>query len=174
MSVEKEIELLAEYCKGFGANIGCGDVQIADSIGIDCCHKAQAAVIVAEATCLPLRDNTLDYIVSAACFEHIDRSPVKVLREWLRCLKVGGIIAIVVPDADYGIWSMTGDTGKPGQLCKPRSEMEHLHAFTKQSLVMLFEFAGMEVIRCEKIDRRPVRPETTILCVGKKTENYVK
>ena len=89
-------------------------------------------------------------------------------------LKIGGIIAVVVPDAEYGMWSMTGDNGIAGQLAKTNKAMEHLHAFTKTSLRLLFEFAGMEVIRCETVDRQPERPEKTIICVGRKTNLYRK
>ncbi len=173
MSVRKEIELLAEYCDTMpGLNIGCGDVQIGKSMGVDLSHKARACEVVADAMDLPFPTETFNYIVAAACFEHLEVAPILVLRHWLSVLKPGGIIAIVVPDAEYGIWSMTGDTGKPGKLVKPRREMEHLHAFTIESLRVLFEFAGMDIVRLEKIDRKPYRNETTILCVGKKNLSY--
>jgi len=173
MSVRAEIEFLAKYCKGIGLNIGCGNVAIGNSIGVDVTIEAKAAIMLADAFNLPFMDCSLDYIVSAACLEHIDKGPVTVLREWLRCLKVGGTIAVTVPDAEYGMWAMTGDTGKVGQFAKARREMEHLHAFTQTTLMLLFDFAGMQIIRCEKIDRKPVRPETTLLCVGRKTEAYI-
>ena len=173
MSTRKEIELLAEYApKGAGINIGCGNVQIGYSLGLDTSDNAMAKVITADAIKLPFEDNSQDYIVSSACFEHIAQAPILTLREWLRVIKVGGTIAITVPDARYGMWAMTGDDGKPGQLIKKYRAMEHLHAFDFITLKLLFEFAGMDVIRCEIIDRKPVRPERTILCVGEKTKEY--
>ena len=169
MSVKKELDILASYCKGVGINIGCGNAQIAESIGVDISPAAQAAVVLADACFLPFKDDTFDYVVSSACLEHLEAAPILALREWLRVIKPGGTIAVVVPDAKYGIWSMTGDTGKCGQFTKKQREMEHLHAFTVETLNVLFKFAGMEVIRCEVIERKPVRFETTIVCVGIKS-----
>jgi predicted SAM-dependent methyltransferase len=173
MSTRKEIKELVKYCKGEGLNIGCGPVPIGNSIGVDISEKASAAKMICPADNLSfVKDNNYDYIVCAACLEHIDRGPIMVLREWLRCIKFGGAIAVTVPDAEYGMWAMTGDRGIPGRLVKPEPEMEHLHAFTTTTLKLLFEFAGMEVIRCEIIDRRPSRPEPTIICVGIKTSAF--
>lgn len=169
---------LTKYCVGKGLNIGCGDVWIGNSIGVDSNPNAKAVMIVDRADKLgsipPASEDKgrYDYIVSAACFEHIDRGPIMVLRRWLQILKLGGVIAITVPDAEYGIWAMTGDNGAVGKFVKKDRGMEHLHAFTVTSLKLLFEFAGMEVIRCEVLDRRPVRPERTIICVGRKMEAY--
>lgn len=172
MSVRREIEVLEVYCQGKGANIGCGHVRIGDSIGVDLSTTSRACDIVGDARHLPFANESLDYIVSAASFEHIDSSPIMTLREWLRCLKVGGLLALVVPDAEYGIWAMTGDTGECGKLVKKHRSMEHLHAFDKTTLKLLFQFAGMDVIVCQNIDRKPARPEITLLCVGRKREDF--
>ena len=171
MPIRREIELLSTYCKGLGLNSRCGDIQISNAIGVDM-TETKAAMVVADAMRLPFKKGVFDYIVASACFEHLDFAPILVLRQWLKFLKVGGVIGILVPDAKYGIWSMTGDTGKVGKLVKTRREMEHLHAFTEESLRVLFEFAGMDVIHIEVIDRQPERKERTILCVGMKSINY--
>jgi predicted SAM-dependent methyltransferase len=163
---------IMKWCIGKGANIGCGNVSIRDSIGVDIRPNATAAELIAEAWFLPFEDKSLDYIVSMACLEHLDRGPITILREWLRCLKSNGIIAIAVPDAEYGIWSMTGDTGKCGKLIKPIRAMEHLHAFDQTTLKMLFEFAGMQVLACERYDRRPAKKEPILICVGRKQDVF--
>jgi predicted SAM-dependent methyltransferase len=174
MSTTKEIKLLAEYCKGFGLNIGCGSISIGNSIGVDI-SNTPAAQIISDAHKLPFADGVLDYIVACNSFEHIQVAPVITLREWARCLKVGGTVAIVVPDAEYGIWSMTGDRGVCGRMTKPEREMEHFHAFTSESLKMLFVFCGFILTKMTMIDERgDGRGERTILCVGIKTDAYVK
>jgi len=172
MPVKHEIDLLAALCTGKGANIGCGNVPIANSIGVDVCLTAKAASVFVDSWRLPFSDNSLDYIVSCASLEHMEVAPVLVLREWARCLRVHGTLGIIVPDAAYGIWSMTGDTGKCGQLVKPRREMEHLHAFTVSSLKVLLEFAGFTPSVVHKVSRLPVRKETTLFAVGHKNETY--
>jgi predicted SAM-dependent methyltransferase len=92
-----------------------------------------------------------------ASLEHIPVSPLLVLKEWRRTLKVEGVCAVTVPDADYSVgWA----------LCS--TEDDHYHAFTLDTLRMYFVAAGFEVDRCERIDRQPVRPEPTLLCVGRK------
>jgi hypothetical protein len=57
MSTVKEIELLAEYCKGFGLNIGCGSADRIISrnpgycfkrAGWRACGKTQKGLIILE------------------------------------------------------------------------------------------------------------------------------
>jgi len=174
MSIKRELDELAKYCKGFGINVGCGNQPIGGSIGVDYNAEAVEAVIEVVGHKLPFTDTVLDYVVACNAFEHFAISPILTLREWARCLRIGGTAAVVVPDAEYGMWAMTGDRGQPGQLCKPERAMEHLHAFTETTLELLFEFSGFKVIRCEKIYREPERPETTLICVGMKSGAYVK
>lgn len=43
---------------------------------------------------------TYDFLVSAHCLEHI-ANPMKALEEWLRVLKPGGFMLLVVPDKNF-------------------------------------------------------------------------
>ena len=172
MSIKRELDLLAGYAKGFGIDVGCGRRPIGNAMGVDIARDS-AAIIDAEAYDLPFRDGVLDYVVSSHSFEHYTVAPLITLREWARTLKIGGVCGVVVPNAEYGMWVMGSVDGIPGQLCKTMSAMEHMHCFTTQTLRLLFEFAGFKVVRCEVIDRRPDWEETTILCVGLKTDSFV-
>ena len=174
MSIKKELDMLAEYTNGFGLNIGCGDQAIGTAIGMDVEPTAKAAVIIAPAEKVPFKNDTLDFIVACNSFEHIQQAPILTLREWCRCLKLGCPCAIVVPDAKYGDWAMTGDHGAVGRLQKPRPEMEHYHAFDTITLEQLFTFAGFKITKCEVIDRRPDRPEQTIICGGIKCGSFIE
>lgn len=49
---------------------------------------------------LPFKDEVFDFIVSNHSLEHM-RDTGKTLLEWLRVLKTGGRIAIVMPDRKY-------------------------------------------------------------------------
>lgn len=52
---------------------------------------------------LPYPENTFDAVILSEVLEHID-DDVAGLREALRVLKPGGIVAITVPNADYPFW----------------------------------------------------------------------
>jgi SAM-dependent methyltransferase len=48
---------------------------------------------------LPLPSNSVDYVYSSHALEHLNKDDaVKLLRDILRILKVGGVVRIVVPD----------------------------------------------------------------------------
>jgi ubiquinone/menaquinone biosynthesis C-methylase UbiE len=52
---------------------------------------------------LPYPDNTFDAVVLSEILEHVEHD-VDGLREVLRVLKVGGVVAITVPNANYPFW----------------------------------------------------------------------
>ncbi len=52
---------------------------------------------------LPYPDNTFDGVILSEILEHIERD-VDGLKEVLRVLKPGGVVAITVPNANYPFW----------------------------------------------------------------------
>lgn len=52
---------------------------------------------------LPYPDDTFDAVILSEILEHIDRD-VDGLREVLRVLKPGGVVAMTVPNANYPFW----------------------------------------------------------------------
>ena len=96
----KEVEKLLPWIDGKGADIGCGDRTIDNSIlTVDCDIKRKPSV-VAKGDKLPFKNGELDFIVSIHNLEHYDNQR-EVLDEWRRVVKSGGVIAIVHPDVDY-------------------------------------------------------------------------
>ncbi len=94
-----EKEALLQFCKnmGKGANVGCGHRKISEkAIGIDI-DKNSAADIICPGDILPFRNGELDYVVSCHALEHFDDTG-RVLSEWKRVVRRGGVIGIVVPD----------------------------------------------------------------------------
>ena len=94
-----------------GLDIGCGKRKsLPIAIGVDKGRgfaerglKNTAFLkpdLVWDANTLPFKDETIDWITSSHAIEHFEE-PVKVLEEWLRVLKVKGIISLIVPIAEY-------------------------------------------------------------------------
>jgi predicted SAM-dependent methyltransferase len=95
-----EVEKLVPWFFGKGADIGCGARSIKkDIIRVDIDKKVKPEIL-ASGDKLPFKDNELDYICSIHSFEHF-ADQHKTLAEWLRVVKVGGIIGIVHPDVNF-------------------------------------------------------------------------
>ncbi len=94
-----EQSALAQWCRGLkrGVDVGCGPRKINEgALGIDIL-KNQQADILSSGDRLPFGDEELDYVVACHNLEHYADSQ-KVLAEWKRVLKKGGILGAVVPD----------------------------------------------------------------------------
>ncbi len=75
-------------------DIGCGESKKQGAIGLDL-RRAGSVDIVADARFLPFKDESFDQIYSSHLIEHFSHREVRtVLKEWIRCLKKGGIIEI--------------------------------------------------------------------------------
>jgi len=175
MSTKKEREIMAAYCVGGnGLNIGCKDTQLGDSIGVDISAGAKAARVICDASRLPFPENKFDYIVALHSLEHFRISARFVVDEWCRVLKVGGVLAVNVPDCDYATLLTAEEVklldGRRWPWISNGHRDQHWQGFTKTTLEILFRAEGFDVIRSERIDRRPDRPEPTLLCVGRKVE----
>ncbi len=79
-------------------DIGCGLSKREDSIGIDL-RKVGSVDILADAHSLPFKNETFDHVYSSHTIEHFSHKETgKILTEWTRVLKSGGIIEIRCPD----------------------------------------------------------------------------
>jgi len=174
MSSPIEMELLKQACPQtmrpycVGLNIGCGGRPIGGSIGLDFRDDAGAAVIVADARQLPIRTGSLDYIVSCHCLEHLRDGPLMVLREWVRCLKVGAPLAVCVPDGaddpEYALaYQLPPGKFRPGQ---------HVSIFTVASLIAYLRRAGLDDVTARVHDREPYWKTRIIMGTGVKSAMY--
>jgi predicted SAM-dependent methyltransferase len=159
MATKKEIDLLKAYCQGRGLNIGCGKRRIESAINVDIDLKSFAD-IYADASLLPFFSERFDYLVSSHCLEHVREAPLIVLREWLRVLKIGGVMAFIVPDSNDGVVSM-GST--PGKFIPFR----HVHAFDIKTLKALIEYAGAKLEKIEVVKRKEWRTNTIFVVATK-------
>lgn len=95
-----EIASVYEHCQGRGADIGCGRRTIApDTIRVDA-SLDHAPDHVADACLLPFADGELDFVFSGHTIEHL-LDPPSAIREWLRVVRIGGHVCVVVPNTIF-------------------------------------------------------------------------
>jgi len=65
-------------------------------------HKYKKGIqYISEASNLSLIPNsTYDFVLSCNCLEHM-ANPLKAVKEWIRVIKTGGLILLVLPNKDY-------------------------------------------------------------------------
>ena len=82
-------------------NLGCGNKKYKDFINIDIREDVQPDMCM-NITCLDkFKDKTVDFILAHDILEHFSHREIwAVLKEWIRCLKIGGQIEIQVPSID--------------------------------------------------------------------------
>lgn len=92
-----------ENVGGVGVEIGAGSSPVPGiwPFYVDCFKEfgfeACRADYYGHACLLPFHNRSLDYVVASHVLEHV-ANPVAALAEWLRVLKPGGLIYLVVPD----------------------------------------------------------------------------
>ncbi|MDA8138504.1 MAG: glycosyltransferase [Desulfobacteraceae bacterium] len=157
-----EASALYPLCRGKGIDVGCGSHKVhAKAIGIDItppdrhgnagCENGRMsqADLVASGDALPIRDETLDYVVARHNLEHYD-DPILALMEWQRVLKPGGALGLVVPDQRYRNTIQLDPT--------------HKHVFTPSSLRRILELMkGFDIIYMDALVCR-----WSFLCVAQK------
>jgi len=140
-------------------NFGCGYEYKLGYINIDIDKNTEPDMLIsADQTTLDFKASSVDYIFSKYCLEHIDRSSIqKLLTEFYRILKPGGILEIYVPHFTgiaikhldhktmFGIGSFDGfnlkhkdRTMSNTQYPKFKLEKEELHILPTQPTEFLF------------------------------------
>jgi len=80
--------LNADYTSSTDTTFKQAEIEIAD--------KTLPVDIVASADALPLRDKSVDFVVSSHVLEHLP-DPIKTLKEWYRVIRPGGYIFMIIP-----------------------------------------------------------------------------
>lgn len=154
---------LEPYCVGRGIDVGCGHRKVTpDCIGVDLLAagevgehgvvSGQRSVADVQASGDDLHmfgDGELDFVVSRHNLEHyVD--VVKTLQEWARVTRVGGTVAMIVPDERAGDTIFLDPT--------------HKHTFTPESLERLI--GVIDGLRFEKAE--VVTPNWSFLAVAER------
>lgn len=100
----KGIEIGASAHNPFGLK-DCLNVDYTDDMEtvfkkaevVNCGHAAKVDV-VAPGDLLPFEDETYDYVIASHVLEHFF-DPAKTLKEWLRVVKPGGYVFVILPHA---------------------------------------------------------------------------
>lgn len=87
-------------CKLVGADL---DPEVIEKARANVGHLPDMILNHASIYALPYPDNTFDAAILSEVLEHLD-DDVAGLREVLRVLKPGGVIAVTVPNANYPFW----------------------------------------------------------------------
>lgn len=138
---------------GIGVDMGCGEIIHPFCFGVDkYCGDSHPDYpspvkanyhphLVARADKpLPFTDNCFDWLVSHHSLEHmIDTA--WTLREWVRIVKHGGLLALVLPDAKYGIAS---DKDHQVDYAAETFKTEVLDPFVEEGLVTIEEFDNLQ------------------------------
>ena len=99
-------ELVKQFCQGKGLEIGPGKLPYGDPRFTEYLDKhtdnkdgMPNPDIVADAYSIPRPDASFDFVISSHCLEHCQNT-LKMLNEWLRVLKPGGILFLILPHGD--------------------------------------------------------------------------
>ena len=132
-------------------HIGCGDnVLPKPFINID--SRKKKGVLNLKAYPLKFKDNSFDLVYASHILEHFNKVKVlKVLKEWVRVLKPGGILRISVPSFDnlsliYKIDKNIDNISGPLMGGQTYKDNFHYEIFNQKKLIKLLTNAGLEAI----------------------------
>jgi SAM-dependent methyltransferase len=96
-------DLKARFCVGKGLEIGPGknpQCDRANTVYLDCFvdnkDATPSADLIADAARIPIEDNSFDFVMSSHMLEH-HQDTLRVLHEWKRLLKPGGVLFLILP-----------------------------------------------------------------------------
>lgn len=135
-----EAECLLPWFTGKGVDIGCGMRSIAKDVVRCDFDKSVKPDVLCSGDKTPFKDGEFDYVCSIHSFEHL-KDAKTTLTEWLRIVKVGGIIGIVHPDIRY-TKKQNPEVDNPGLRENPYNRHYHEHD-NESFMVMLTEWGDL-------------------------------
>lgn len=135
-------------------NIGCGSDQASQYINVDIRDDVNAD-LVCDCHALPFPDERFELVFSSHCLEHFSHRETRtILTEWLRVLKKGGMLKLILPDIDVAFKSgQAGDYGTMiGVLYGAQDYPTNFHymGFNEDYLRKILTEIGIEITNVHK------------------------
>lgn len=167
-----EFASVLPYCVGLGLEIGPGGNRFSDTVlAIDNNSTADCDMVWDFDTQgpYPFKDGTFDFVVSSHVLE--DAPPHRIafwFNEWMRLVKTGGHLCILVPDIQGGRypgidekWDEADELVQKGErpLGAPKGNSAHRIEMGKNVLMaLLIQYAGTqkcsaEVVQCDTLPK---------------------
>ena len=120
------------------------------------CGDKMPVDIVASGDDLPIEDESLDFVINSHTVEHF-YNPIKAIREWLRVVKSGGYVFMIVPHKER-----TFDKDRPLTTIEELEERQgkemdidthcHYSVWNTQSFLEMCQNFGFKVIDYQDTD----------------------
>jgi len=154
-------EKLSEMGDCIRVNLGAGHIALPGYLNVDS-RDLDHIDVVASVDELPFEAESIQEIYSAHLLEHF---PLEELRKvllpyWISLLRPGGILVAVVPDmetmiAECAAGRMSFDDFREVTYGAQEYEGDfHFNGFSQESLIRLFEEAGLSAVRIRTAARR--------------------
>ena len=133
-------------------HLGCGKIFIPGFVHIDCVEYEHIDHVSSIDSLPMIQDNSVDLIYNCHVLEHFKRrDTVRVLKEWYRVLRPGGILRISVPDFE-ALCEIYDKYYKLGVIIGPLFGKQdylynvHYNVFDLSTLVLVLSAAGFSDI----------------------------
>ncbi len=135
-------------------HLGCGDVDAPGFVNIDGRPMRHVHLVQPLDRLDRFADNSAALVYASHCLEHFPHAELpRVLKEWCRVLRPGGVVRVAVPDFD-AIIAMYQDLGRdigPTQLALMGGQDYpfnfHYTILNETSLTQLLKDAGCSIVR---------------------------
>lgn len=120
------------------------------------CGSKMPVDIVANGDNLPLENDSVDFVINSHVIEHI-YNPIKAIKEWLRVVKKGGYVFMIVPHRDRTFDKDRELTTLQEIITRQNNEVEidlhqHWSVWNTESFLEMCNYFGFNVVEYQDVD----------------------
>lgn len=121
------------------------------------CGECMKVDIVANGNDLPFKDNVWDFVINSHVLEHFF-DPIQVIEEWIRVIKPGGILFMIVPhkertfDKDRERTTLQELIDRHGGLIEDPKFEGHHSVWITEDVIELCRYMGLNIIDFQDVD----------------------